>query len=137
MYLDVSDYVASSDICQRANPSRPKMHLPLSELNPPARQYGDRFDLDLVDMPRSTAGHVAICTIVDTATGFVIDYPCFNKTHHGVLDALLLNVFPNFGCPCLLVTDKGKKNIIEEVWFGLIWLFIWILRQDIVTTMRR
>ena len=70
------------------NHARPKTKLPLSTLKPAAIVFGDRFHLDLVDMPRSAAGHVAICTIVYAATGFVIVHPCLDKTHAGVIDAL-------------------------------------------------
>ena len=66
-------------------------------------------------MPKSSSGHVAICTIVDAATGFVIVHPCLNKTHTGVIDALRTKVIPNLGCPKLLVTDKGKENVNKEV----------------------
>ena len=83
--------------------------MPLSSLKPIALTFGDRFHLDLVDMPKSSAGHVAICTIVDAATGFVIVHPCLDKTHTGVIDALRTKVYPNFGCPKLLVTDRGKE----------------------------
>ena len=66
-------------------------------------------------MPKSSSGKVAICTLVDAATGFVIVHPCSDKTHAGVIDALRTKVFPNFGCPRLLVTDKGKENMNQEV----------------------
>ena len=66
-------------------------------------------------MPKSSSGKVAICTIVDAATGFVIVHPCSDKTHAGVIDALRTKVFPNFGCPRLLVTDKGKENMNQKV----------------------
>ena len=51
------------------NPAVPSTKLPLQSYSPPALVFGDRFHLDLVDMPRSAQGHVAICTIVDAATG--------------------------------------------------------------------
>ena len=66
-------------------------------------------------MPKSSAGHVAICTIVNAANGFVIVHPCLNKTHTGVIEALRTKVFPNFGCPKLLITDKGRENVNNEV----------------------
>ena len=89
--------------------------MPLSSLKPQAVSFGDRFHLDLVDMPKSSSGHVAICTIVDAAPGFVIVHPCLDKTHAGVIEALRTKVFPNFGCPKRLVTDKGKENVNSEV----------------------
>ena len=115
LYSDTTNYVTSCDICQSANPARPRTRLPLASLQPKAVAFGDRFHLDLVDMPKSASGHVAICTIVDAATGFVIVHPCLDKTHHGVIEALRTKVFPNFGCPQVLVTDKGKENVNHEV----------------------
>ena len=85
--------------------------MPLAALRPKAIAFGDRFHLDLIDMPKSSAGHVAICTIVDAATGFVIVHPCFDKTHLGVINALRSKVFPNFGCPQLILRTKGKKML--------------------------
>ena len=115
LYSNTANFVASCDTCQTANPVRPKTTSPLSSIKPTALSFGDSFHLDLVDMPRSSAGHVAICTVVDAATRFVIVHPCMDKTHIGVLDALRTRVFPNFGCPKLIVTDKGKENVNRKV----------------------
>ena len=115
LYTDTVNFVLSCDTCQSANSARPRTRLPLSSLEPKATTFGDRLHLDLVDMPKSSSGKVAICTIVDAATGFVIVHPCSDKTHAGVIDALRTKVFPNFGCPRLLVTDKGKENMNQEV----------------------
>ena len=115
LYTDTENFVASCNKCQKAKPARPRTKLPLRTLDPPAVVFGDRLHLDLVDMPRSSAGHVAICTIVDAATGFVIVHPCLDKTHKGVIETLRTRVFPNFGCPKLLVTDKGKENVNDKV----------------------
>ena len=102
---------ASCDICARVNPAIPKTIVPLQPVKPVARVFGDRMHLDLVDMPRSAAGNVAICTIVDAATGFVIVVACPDKTHTGIINALRCRVFPHYGCPKVLVSDKGKENV--------------------------
>ena len=115
LYSDTNNYVSSCNDCQASNPARPNTKMPLSSLKPVAFTFGDRFHLDLVDMPKSSSGHVAICTIVDAATGFVIVHPCLDKSHAGVIEALQTKVIPNFGCPKLLVTDKGKENVNKEV----------------------
>ena len=52
---------------------------------------------------------------VDAATGFVIVHPCLDKSYIGVVDALRTKVFPNFGCPKLIVTDKGRENVNNEI----------------------
>ena len=115
MSADTNNYIASCNICQQANPAVPKTRLPLQSYSPPAFSFGDRFHLDLVDMPRSAQGHVAICTIVDAATGFVIVSPCQDKTSNSVISALRTKVFPHYGCPKLIVSDKGKENVNKEV----------------------
>ena len=115
MLSDISNYVSSCDVCARVNPAKPKTRAPLQDLKPNASVFGDRLHLDLVDMPKSAAGNVAICTVVDAATGFVIVSACPDKTHVGVINTLRCHVFPHYGCPRLLVTDKGKENVNVEV----------------------
>ena len=66
-------------------------------------------------MPKSNAGHVAICTLVDAATGFIITHSVFDKTSAGVAQTLLEKYIPYFGCPKVLVTDKGKENGNSEI----------------------
>ena len=66
-------------------------------------------------MPPSAQVNVAICTIVDAATSFVILSPCADETLQGVILALRTQVFPYFGCPKLVVSDKGKENMNKEV----------------------
>ena len=53
LYSDTANFVASCDNCQTSNPARPKTKMPLSSLKPQAVSFGDRFHLDLVDMPKS------------------------------------------------------------------------------------
>ena len=71
--------------------------------------------VDLLDMPKTTEGHVAICTLVDAATGFTIVCPCKSKTSETVVEVLHTWFFPYFGIPHALVTDKGKENVNSEL----------------------
>ena len=66
-------------------------------------------------MPKSTMGHVAIYTLVDAATGFIITNPRFDKTSTGVAHTILEKYIPYFGCLKVLVTDKGKENVNSEI----------------------
>ena len=66
-------------------------------------------------MPKSCEGHVAICTLVDAATGFVVAHPVLNKTSQAVSSTLTDKFFPYFGCPKVLVTDKGTENMNSEI----------------------
>ena len=114
MAKDVETYVRSCLACQCNNPARPGKVAPLQNLTPAARRFGDRVHLDLVDMPKSNEGHVAICTLVDAATGFTVLRPVHDKTSRGI-STILESFIPYFGCPTVLVTDKGRENVNSEI----------------------
>ena len=95
--------------------ARPKTKMPLERVIPPACKIGDRVHIDLLDMPKTSEGHVAICTLVDAATGFTIVCPCKTKTSESVVEVLHSWFFPYFGVPRLTVTDKGKENVNSEI----------------------
>lgn len=75
MCTDVDNYVRSCKTCLKVNFSRPNAGEKLQKLNPPALQLGDRIHIDLADMPKAASGHVSICTLVDSATGFTVLQP--------------------------------------------------------------
>ena len=59
---------------------------------PIATEFRDRLHIDLLNMPTSVGGHVAILRAVDAATGFVFAKVC-------TVTYLLLNtIIPYFGC---------------------------------------
>ena len=66
-------------------------------------------------MPRSVEGHVAILTAVNAATGFVFAKACYDKTSNNVIDLLLNQIIPYFGCPTTIVTNLGVENKNAEV----------------------
>ena len=115
MERDVIAYVKSCEICSRSNAFRPAPLQALQPLQPFAKEMGDRIHIDLVDMPRSHSNNIAICTLVDAATGFIITNPVKDKTSNGVTETLLDKFMPYFGCPKVLVTDKGKENVNKEI----------------------
>ena len=78
-------------------------------------QIGDRIHIDLVDMLKATSGHVAVCTLVESATGFTVLQPVLDKTSQSVSSTLLNHLIPYFGVPKVLVTDKGKENANSEI----------------------
>ena len=80
MARDVTDYVRSCETCAKTNPARPHIQEGLKPLQPPAELMGDRIHINLLDMPRSNQGHIAICTLVDAATGLIITNPVKDKT---------------------------------------------------------
>ena len=62
VHTDVKNYCASCVICNQANAARPKTRMPLERVTPTACKIGDRIHIDLLDMPKASEGHVAICT---------------------------------------------------------------------------
>ena len=114
-HKDIKQYVGSCTTCSRTNPSRPKHLSPLDKMSPQAVWFNDRVHLDIVDMPKAITGELAIVTIVDAATGFTILHPCTDKTSDSVAAALTTKLFPFFGIPHTIVTDKGKENVNNEI----------------------
>ena len=112
---DVDKYIKSCVIYNKSNASRPKHTENLQKLEPTAFEMGDRIHIDLLNMPKSVMGHLAISTLVDAATGFIITNPVFDKTSIGVAKTILEKCIPYFGCPKVLVTDKGKENVNSEI----------------------
>ena len=115
IYADVQNYCASCVICNQANVARPRTKMPLERVTQPSCKIGDRVHVDLLDMPKTSEGHVAICTLVDAATGFTIVCPCKSKTSETVVEVLRTWFFPYFGIPRALVTDKEKENVNSEI----------------------
>ena len=75
----LTTFVSRATRALKASPPHKYNRLPLEPMEPTAREFGDRLHIDLLSMPRSADGHVAICTAVDAATGFVFATPCFDK----------------------------------------------------------
>ena len=115
MSTDVDNWIRSCTACQKAKIARPRTKEELQKLSPPALVLGDRIHIDLVDMPRSAEGHVAICTLVDAATGYTILQAVTTKTSQAVSSTILEKYVPFFGVPRTLVTDKGKENLNSEI----------------------
>ena len=66
-------------------------------------------------MPKSAESHVAVCTLVDAATGFTIVHPVKTKTSLAVVETLTQKCIPYFCCPSTLIIDKGKENVNSEI----------------------
>ena len=115
MLTDIANYCKSCDICSRTKNPHRYVHAPLSPMKPTPFQLGDRIHLDMLSMPRSVEGHVAILTAVDAVTGFVLAKACYDKTSTNVTDMLLHQIIPYFGCPSTIITDLGVENKNAEV----------------------
>ena len=105
---DIANFCKSCDNCSRAkNPPR-YTNVPLEPMKPVPFQFGDRIHIDMLSMPRSVEGHVAILTAA--ATGFVFAKACYDKTSSNVISLILDQIIPCFGCPKTFVTDLGVEN---------------------------
>ena len=103
MHADADHYVCSCKTCLEVNVGRPHNQEALQNLTPPALQLGYHIHVDLVDMPRASSWYVAICTLVDSATGFTILRPVLYKTSVflRLFDQTWKHFFQNL---------KGKRN---------------------------
>ena len=115
MQSDIDNYCKSCHDCAQIKPPAHYIRLPLEKMSPTAREFGDRLHIDLLSMPTSAEGHVAIVTAVDAATGFVFAKACLDKTSKTVTNLLLDTIIPYFGCPKTIVTDLGVENKNQEV----------------------
>ena len=112
---DAEKFCASCDDCAKSKAPARYTKMPLERLQPTAFKFGDRLHIDLLSMPTSTDGNVAICTAVDAATGFVFALACPDKTSRCVSRLLLETIIPYFGPPKHIVTDLGVENMNSEI----------------------
>ena len=110
MQSDIENYCRSCHDCARIKPPANYIRLTLEKMSPAAREFGDRLHIDLLSMPTSVEGHVAILTAVDAATGFVFAKACKDKTSKTVTTLLLDTINPYFSCPKTIVTDLGVEK---------------------------
>ena len=115
MLTDTANFCKSCDTCAKSKPPSQYTRMPLEIMSPAAQVFGDRIHIDMLSMPTSSDGHVAILTAVDAATGFIFAKPCLDKTSHNVVDLVLNTIIPFFGCPKVIVTDLGVENKNAEV----------------------
>ena len=115
MQSDIENFCKSCHDCAKIKPPPQYILLPLEKMSPTAMEFGYRLHIDLLSMPTSVEGHVAILTAVDAATGFIFAKACRDKTSKTVTNLLLNTIIPYFGCPKTIVTDLGVENKNQEV----------------------
>ena len=109
MRSDIENFCKSCHDCAKIKKPSQYIRLPLEKMAPIATEFRDRLHIDLLNMPTSVGGHVAILRAVDAATGFVFAEVC-------TVTYLLLNtIIPYFGCRKTIVTDLGIENKNQEV----------------------
>ena len=119
MKRDAYSYIKTCVTCNKTDAFRPKHSETLQKLEPLAVEMGDRIHLDLLDMPKSTMGHVAICKLVDAATGFIITNPVFDKTSKGVGHTIMEKYILTLVVLRSWLPTRAKKTSIQKFHFFL------------------
>ena len=113
MQSDINNFCRSGHECAKIKPPSQYICLPLERMTPTASEFGDRVHIDLLNMPKSVEGHVAILTIL--LFFIIFAKACKDKTSTTVKSLLLDTIIPYFGCPKTIVTDLGVVNKNQEV----------------------
>ena len=112
MHRDVQNWVLSCEKCnKRKTPVRPVRAL----LNPlPPTHVGERWAMDLVNMPRSTRGNRYILTFTEYNTRFVEAFALPNSKTETIAKVLVDEICFRYGAPGCLLSDLGA-NLISSV----------------------
>ena len=118
MQSEINNFCRSCHECAKIKPPSHYICLPVEKMTPTAREFGDRQHIDLLDMPTSVEGHVAILTAVDAATGFVFAKACKDKTSNTVTSLLLDTIIPYFGCPKTTGLVLNSRTLFHSFTIG-------------------
>ena len=112
MYKDVYNWVLSCEKCNtKKTPVRPAKAL----LNPlPPVRFGERWAMDLINMPRSEQGNKHILTFTEYSTRFVEAFAIPNSQAPTIARVLVDEICFRYGAPACLLSDLGQ-NLISVV----------------------
>ena len=110
MDKDIGSYVKSCIKCQANKPDRRVKRPPLTPLSPPGVAW-KQLGVDLVvDLPKTTDGHNAICVFVCHLTKMVRLVPTQTTLDaKGFIRLFIREVFPHYGMPEVIVSDRGTQ----------------------------
>ena len=105
MASDVSNFVASCEICQKS-----KLPLPTQAplLNTPIGRPMQLVHVDVLEVPVSLKGHRYILVIEDTFTKWLECFPMTNQKTETITE-LLVETFSRIGIPEFLHSDQGRN----------------------------
>ena len=107
---DIQEYVSSCHSCQANKPSRRKARLPLSPLLPAFACWLTMGVDMIVDLPRTLTGFNAIIVFMCHLSKMVRLVPCDTKlTTEGFARIFLKEIFPHYGMPLNIVSDRGSQ----------------------------
>jgi hypothetical protein len=106
---DVAKFCSHCDTCQRNKPSNTVPVGPLRPLPIPERPW-ESIGIDyVVQLPTSTAGFDAVCTVVDHLTKMVHLIPCSSNIGAvGTADLFVQHIFRLHGMPRNVISDRGS-----------------------------
>ena len=112
MFKDVYNWVISCKKCNtKKNPVRPGKAL----LNPlPPVHFGERWAMDLINMPRSDLGNKHILSFTEYSTRFVEAFAIPNSQAPTIARVLVDEICFRYGAPRCLLSDLGQ-NLISVI----------------------
>jgi hypothetical protein len=110
MDRDIQAYVQSCYQCQGNKPSRQTARSPLNPILPPGACWR-LIGVDLiVELPKTPEGFNAIAVFVDHLSKMVRLIPTdTNLTAEGFAKLFFVNIFPHYGMPEQIISDRGLQ----------------------------
>ena len=100
--------------CQAAKRKVPIAKLPLGSIT--ADRPWQRLSMDLWSAcVTSTRGYIHVLTVIDIFSRFVLAIPLKNKTAAAVAYELISQVYPRFGIPETIHSDRGTEFVNETL----------------------
>lgn len=108
MSKEISEFVKHCATCAKFRPSSNQVHGLPQPLQLPSRLF-ERVSLDISGpLPISEQGNAYILVCTDHYSNWVEAYPIPNMTSQTIIDKLLDQLIPRFGCPAFILTDQGS-----------------------------
>lgn len=109
MHGYIHQYIKGCDTCRCAKPSNENTQAPIGKFRDPTAT-GQMLSIDLVGpWPVSKYGYKYIFVVIDCFSKYVWTKPLRRMTTQSVTDFLVESVFPNNGCPRIILSDNGTQ----------------------------
>ena len=113
LFKEINGYVSNCITCKTR--SMHKIKPPLQETDIPPYPM-PKLSLDLSGpYPTTLSGNKFIIAFVDWYSGWPEAFPVPDKTAETVVDLIIEQIFPQFGCPLQIVSDNGTENVNKVV----------------------
>ena len=113
LFKELHKYVSDCVTCKTRSMQKNKH--PLQETDIPPYPMA-KLSLDLSGpYPTTLSGNKYIIAFEDWYSGRPEAFPVADKTAETVIDLILQQIFPRFGCPLQIVSDNGSENVNRMV----------------------